>query len=102
MLACSLTRARPQYRPSELCAAATHIALRLSGKPGWSPTLSKYTRYTEADLVEATKFINGLHAKAGDGAQKAAFKKYSSSRFRKSTLIHNPVQSYLLLSSFRV
>ncbi len=72
-----------KFRPSELCAAATHIALRLSGKPGWSPTLAKYTRYTEADLVEPTKFINSLHSKAGDGAQKAAFKKYTSTRFRE-------------------
>jgi G2/mitotic-specific cyclin-B, other len=27
------------FRPSELCAAATHLALRITGMPPWSPTL---------------------------------------------------------------
>jgi cyclin B len=76
-----------KHRPSELCAAATHIALQLTKRNGWSPTLSKYTRYTEGDIKGAVDFINGLHAKAGEGAQKAAFKKYSSSRFQSVAAI---------------
>ena len=71
-----------KYRPSELCAAATNIALQLTKRASWSPTLSKYTRYTEGEIKGAVDFINGLHAKASEGAQKAAFKKYSSSRFQ--------------------
>ena len=71
------------FRPSELCAAATRLALRLSGQASWSPTLVKYTRYLESELEPASRFIQGLHAKAADpnAAQKAAFKKYSSPRF---------------------
>ena len=64
------------FRPSELCAAATHLALRMTGLPPWSPTLAKYTRFVVADLDAAARYIETLHRRASDpgAAQKAAHK----------------------------
>ena len=80
------------FRPSELCAAATHLALRMTGMPPWSPTLAKYTRFLVADLTVAAQYIEGLHRKAADpaAAQKAAHKKYSSTRFHAVSAIPMP------------
>ena len=70
------------HRPSVLCASATSLALKMSGRAAWSPTLAKHTRYTEADLAPTVDLLASLHAKASTAAQKAAHKKYSSSRFQ--------------------
>ncbi|KAJ1472332.1 putative G2/mitotic-specific cyclin, partial [Baffinella frigidus] len=51
-------------------------------RPAWSPTLAKHTRYTEADLAPTVQLLATLHGKASGSAQKAAHKKYSSTRFQ--------------------
>ena len=71
------------FRPSELCAAATHLALRMTGMPPWSSTLAKYTRYLVKDLDAAARYLETLHRRTTDPAstQKAVHKKYLSTRF---------------------
>ena len=80
------------FRPSELCAAATHLALRMTGLPPWSPTLAKYTRFVVADLDAAARYIETLHRRASDpgAAQKAAHKKYGSPRFHSVSALPMP------------
>jgi G2/mitotic-specific cyclin-B, other len=70
-----------KYTPSILCAACTSVALQLSGKAAWTPTLAKHSRYTEGDLREVVADVIALHQKAATSNHKAAHKKYSSSRF---------------------
>eukprot|EP00287_Rhodomonas_sp_CCMP768_P018105 CAMPEP_0202816898 /NCGR_PEP_ID=MMETSP1389-20130828/7256_1 /ASSEMBLY_ACC=CAM_ASM_000865 /TAXON_ID=302021 /ORGANISM="Rhodomonas sp., Strain CCMP768" /LENGTH=382 /DNA_ID=CAMNT_0049489023 /DNA_START=81 /DNA_END=1227 /DNA_ORIENTATION=- len=79
-----------KFRPSLLCAAATSLALSISGRPAWSPTLAKHSRYVAADLEGCVAHLAGLHAKAGAGAQKAVHKKYSSSRFHSVAALPTP------------
>jgi hypothetical protein len=70
-----------KHSPSILCAACTSVALQLSGKSAWTPTLAKHSRYTESDLRSVANEVIALHRMAGSSAHKAAHKKYSSSRF---------------------
>ena len=70
-----------KYTPSILCAACTSVALQLSGKAAWTPTLAKHSRYTEGDLREVVADVIALHQKAATSNHKAAHTKYSSSRF---------------------
>lgn len=39
------------HLPSILVAASVSIALTMQGRPSWTPTLTKYTRYTEAAIA---------------------------------------------------
>ena len=76
-----------KHKPSLLCAACTSVALQLSGKPAWSPTLAKHSRYTETDLRSVASEVIALHQKVATSAHKAAHKKYSSSCFHSVAAI---------------
>ena len=76
------------FLPSIIAATAVHIARKSLKRHPWSPTLLKYTKYDEDDLLacaeEMRVFLNA------SGAQQAVNRKYSSPRFgsvAKTTLV---------------
>jgi len=69
-----------QFLPSQLAAAAVLIARSHSGRHPWSPTLLKYARYCEEDVVPVARAVLAEKEAAGEDLR-AVNKKYSSSRF---------------------
>ncbi|CAB9501246.1 B-type cyclin [Seminavis robusta] len=69
-----------EYLPSQLAAAAVAIARHAAGRHTWSPTLLKYARYSEEEVLPVAKAI--LVEKRGiDPELNSIRKKYSSSRY---------------------
>jgi len=69
-----------QFLPSQLAAAAVLIARSHSGRHPWSPTLLKYARYCEEDIIPVARAILAEKEAAPEDLR-AVNKKYSSSRF---------------------
>ncbi|KAL3817143.1 hypothetical protein ACHAXA_006143 [Cyclostephanos tholiformis] len=46
-----------RYLPSQLAAASVFIARRAVGRNGWNPTLDKYARYSEDDILPVARAI---------------------------------------------
>lgn len=68
------------YLPSQLAAAAVVIARHTVGRNAWSPTLLKYAKYREEDIIPIAKEI--LEAKNNPLPNlRAVYKKYSSNRY---------------------
>jgi cyclin B len=78
------------YLPSQLAAGAILLARRTVGWNDWSPTLLKYSKYREEEVIPIADAI--LEAKqALDGTElRALDKKYSKSKFG------NVVQQYTI------
>mmetsp|Transcript_29391 Transcript_29391/g.35788 ORF Transcript_29391/g.35788 Transcript_29391/m.35788 type:complete len:390 (+) Transcript_29391:243-1412(+) len=69
-----------QCLPSELAAAAVLIARRCIGRNSWSPTLLKYAKYREEDVIPVARAV--LSEKANASTElRAVVKKYTSSRY---------------------
>jgi cyclin B len=69
-----------QYLPSQLAAAAIFIARRTVGRNGWSPTLLKYLKYTEEDIIPIARAI--LKEKSSASPElRAVNKKFSRPRY---------------------
>jgi len=68
------------YLPSQLAAAAVLIARRCVGRNSWSPTLLKYAKYCEEEIVPVARAI--LAEKGSTSTElRAVVKKYTSSRY---------------------
>lgn len=68
------------YLPSQLAAAAVFIARRTVGRNSWSPTLLKYARYREEEVLPVARAV--MTAKANTSQElRAVSKKYTSSRY---------------------
>jgi hypothetical protein len=68
------------YLPSQLAAAAVFIARRTVGRNSWSPTLLKYTKYREEDIMPIARAIMNEKANAKQ-VLRAVNKKYTRSRY---------------------
>ncbi|KAG4067064.1 hypothetical protein HA402_000055 [Bradysia odoriphaga] len=71
------------FSDSKMASAALFIALRMVGKPGWSPTLEYYAGYHVDDFVDIIIVLNnGLHRKLSDSV-KHVRNKYSHKLFHE-------------------
>lgn len=70
------------FTPSMLSAAAVSLASKMLNMPSWTPTLAKYTGYSETDLTACVREIHELAARAPQSSLRAAHRKYSTTRFR--------------------
>eukprot|EP00586_Coscinodiscus_wailesii_P000723 CAMPEP_0172485916 /NCGR_PEP_ID=MMETSP1066-20121228/14195_1 /TAXON_ID=671091 /ORGANISM="Coscinodiscus wailesii, Strain CCMP2513" /LENGTH=395 /DNA_ID=CAMNT_0013251495 /DNA_START=220 /DNA_END=1407 /DNA_ORIENTATION=+ len=69
-----------KYQPSQLAAAAILIARNSVGRNRWSPTLLKYAKYCEEDVIPVARAV--LSEKANAACEfHAVDKKYASSRY---------------------
>jgi hypothetical protein len=86
-----------KYPPSIVAATAVLVARKSLNRHPWSPTLVKYTKYDECDLVDCLADMQAYMTEAettapGAAAQQAAQKKYSSPKFgsvSKTPLVFN-------------
>lgn len=71
-----------KYPPSYAASAATYLALKMTGKVAWTPSLQAHTKYTVGDIRACTEELYALSAKENP-KYKAVRKKYSSSKFNQ-------------------
>jgi len=69
-----------QYLPSQLAAAAVLIARNSTGRNAWSPTLLKYTAYTEEDVMPVAKALVKTLKSKTQGLD-AVERKYAKAKF---------------------
>jgi G2/mitotic-specific cyclin-B, other len=69
-----------EFLPSQLAAASIAIARHAVGRHIWSPTLLKYARYSEEEVLPVAKAIL-KERRENSSDLKAVEKKYSASRF---------------------
>ena len=69
-----------RYLPSQLAAAAVMIARRAVGRRNWSPTLDKYARYSEGDVLPAARAVLSEQSSIPDELR-AVRNKYRSARY---------------------
>jgi len=69
-----------QYFPSQLAAASVMIARQIMGRNRWSPTLLKYARYSEEDIIPVARAILAEKKSTLSASLRAANKKYSDSK----------------------
>ncbi len=81
-----------RYLPSQLAAAAVLIARRAVGRRNWSPTLDKYARYSEIDVLPAARAVLSEQSSIPDELR-AVRNKYRSARYGAVANIELP--SYL-------
>eukprot|EP01038_Epipyxis_sp_PR26KG_P007095 gene7095-9680_t len=70
-----------KFSPSMIAASAVFIARTSLRRNPWSPTLSRYTKYNDEDLLECIKEIKSVIVDHPNKSQEAVFKKYSSGKF---------------------
>lgn len=69
-----------EFLPSQLASAAVMIARKKVGRNAWSPTLLKYTNYSEEDILPVARAI--VEAMRSDYSNPGAIeRKYSRERF---------------------
>lgn len=69
-----------KYLPSVVAAAAVCVARKSLRRHPWSPTLVKYTKYDEPDLMECLREME-VFADATATQQQAVYRKYSNTKF---------------------
>jgi hypothetical protein len=69
-----------RYLPSQLAAAAVLIARRAVGRRNWSPTLDKYARYSECDILPAARAVMSEKSLIPDELR-AVRNKYRSAKY---------------------
>jgi cyclin B len=69
-----------KWLPSQIAASAVLIARKSLKRHPWSPTLVKYTKYDEVDIVGCVKQMEKLICD-NTAQQQAVFRKYSSTKF---------------------
>jgi len=68
-----------EFVPSKIAAAAVYIARKMTDRtPSWTPTLERYTTYSEEDIVECALALNAVVKRAEKASLKAVRKKYLS------------------------
>ena len=71
-----------KYLPSMVAASAVYLALKVLGRSGWTPTMHRYTQYSEAALKNCSGDLLNLLKTAQTNPQlQAVKKKYSSAKF---------------------
>jgi transcription initiation factor TFIIIB Brf1 subunit/transcription initiation factor TFIIB len=74
-----------RYPPSLLCAAAVYAARRqlglLQGGVMWTPTLERFTGYSEADVTEPAREMLWAHRDSADLKVSGVVSKYSRSSY---------------------
>ena len=71
-----------KYLPSMVAASAVYLALKVLGRSGWTPTMHRYTQYSEAALKNCSGDLLNLLKTAQTNPQlQAVKKKYSSQKF---------------------
>jgi hypothetical protein len=70
-----------KYLPSVIAASAVCIARKSLRRHPWSPTLVKYTKYDEPDLVDCLAEMEAFNETTTTSSQQAVFKKYSNPKF---------------------
>ena len=78
-----------EFRPSELAAAAVYIARKAVGRNGWSPTLQKYSKYCEEDVITVAHSVMKAK-KALPPGLRSLEKKYSRRECNKVAQIALP------------
>jgi Cyclin, C-terminal domain len=76
-----------EFLPSQLAAASIAIARHAVGRHTWSPTLLKYARYSEEEILPVAKAILKERREASEDLTAIA-KKYSASRYGNVAEIH--------------
>ncbi|PRQ22851.1 putative cyclin [Rosa chinensis] len=68
------------YCPSMVAASAVYAAkCTLNKSPAWCDTLKLHTGFSESQLIDCSKVLVSLHAKAAKNKLQGVFKKYLSS-----------------------
>jgi hypothetical protein len=70
-----------KYPPSIIAASAVLIARKTLKRHPWSPTLVKYTKYDESDLMACVHELGNIVITAESSSQQAVLRKYSSPKF---------------------
>jgi cyclin B len=82
-----------RYLPSEIAAACVFIARHSNGRHGWSPTLLKFAKYNEEQIVPVARSILADRELIRTRALHAVQEKYLQRRFgeiaRTATLKHD-------------
>lgn len=76
---CLLDYSMLKYLPSTIAASAVYLARKNLARHEWSPTLLRYTNYTEDSLTACLKDITSILESRTN--LQAVYKKYSSSKF---------------------
>ncbi len=79
------------FLPSQLAAAAVLIARKAAGRNSWSPTLLKYAKYCEEDIIPVAKAVLAEKSSACQELR-AVNKKYSSQRY--GSVANTPLESW--------
>ena len=73
-----------KYLPSMVAASAVYLAMRIMNCGSWTPTMHRYTQYSEAALSNCSSDLFGLVKTArGNPQLQAVKKKYSSTKFHE-------------------
>lgn len=78
-----------RYLPSELAAGSVLLARRITGRKPWSPTLKKYAKYCEEDIVPIARAILSERRKTHEQLN-AVTNKYRSKRYDAVSNISMP------------
>ena len=70
-----------KYLPSVISATCVLIARKSLRRHPWSPTLVRYTKYDECDLVECVNDMKVFIPNAANVAQLAVYRKYARQSF---------------------
>jgi len=74
-----------KYLPSTIAASCVSLALKVNNQPAWSPTLVRYTDYTESKIIVCRDEVKRLILSSG--SLQAVKKKYSSSKYLRVALV---------------
>jgi len=78
-----------QYTPSNLACSAIYLVNKLQEKDDeWPDFMAKNTKYTEAELRPAAKYLCTLLRNAGRNGLYAVMRKFASEKFFKVSRIH--------------
>jgi hypothetical protein len=70
-----------KYLPSQIAAAAVYLSRKMAGLPCWSPTLQKYSTYTEEGIKGCAVALNDLLKKMQSSTLQSIIRKYSHKKF---------------------
>ncbi|KAK9941976.1 hypothetical protein M0R45_007666 [Rubus argutus] len=83
------------YCPSMIAASAVYAAkCTLNKSPAWCDTLKLHTGFSESQLIDCSKVLVSLHAKAAKNKLQGVFKKYQSSE-RGAVALLTPAKALL-------
>ncbi len=72
------------FTASSIAASAVSMALRVHGRPSWTPTLQHYTNYAESDIRPCVARMSRIVLQ--EQSLQAVSKKYSSQKYSKASM----------------